>query len=49
MGASYIKTVETDTELSFMGRIFKMRAPKVMPARPAGRHLTYRGIRYSVH
>ena len=53
LGASYtpaaqtIATVETDTELSFMGRTFKMRAPKAMPARPAGRHLTYRGIRYS--
>ena len=53
LGASYtpstqtIETIETDTELSFMGRTFKMRAPKAMPAQSAVRHLTYRGIRYS--
>ena len=53
LGASYtpsaqtIETIETDTELSFMGRTFKMRAPKAMPAQPATRSLTYRGVRYS--
>ncbi|MBE9066408.1 DUF4278 domain-containing protein [Leptolyngbya cf. ectocarpi LEGE 11479] len=54
LGASYtpsaqtIETVETDTELCFMGRTFKMRAPKAIPAQAASRHLTYRGVRYSV-
>ena len=53
LGASYtpstqtVETIETDTELSFMGRPFKMRAPKAMPAQPAGRRITYRGVRYS--
>ncbi len=53
LGASYtpstqaIETVETDTELCFMGRTFKMRAPKAVPAKPAARSLTYRGIRYN--
>ena len=53
LGASYtpstqtIETVETDTELSFMGRTFKMRAPKAIPTQPATRSLTYRGVRYS--
>lgn len=53
LGASYtlstqaIDTIETDTELSFMGRTFKMRAPKAMPAKPATRALTYRGVCYS--
>ncbi|MFG6107630.1 DUF4278 domain-containing protein [Leptothoe sp. EHU-05/26/07-4] len=53
LGASYtptaqtIETIETNTELSFMGRTFKMRAPKAMPAQSAARSLTYRGIRYS--
>ncbi len=53
LGASYtpstqaVETIETDTELSFMGRTFKMRAPKAMPTQPAGRSLTYRGVRYS--
>ncbi len=53
LGASYtpstqtIETVETDTELSFMGRTFKMRAPKAMPAKSAARSLTYRGVGYS--
>ena len=52
LGASYtrsaqtIETVETDVELSFMGRTFKMRAPKSVPTQPA-RPLTYRGIRYN--
>ena len=49
LGASYtasiqsIETVETDTQLSFLGKSFKMRAPV------QGHHqqLTYRGIRYS--
>lgn len=53
LGASYtpsaqtIETVETDTELRFMGRTFRMRAPKAMPAQSASRSLTYRGVRYS--
>ncbi|MBT9310831.1 DUF4278 domain-containing protein [Leptothoe kymatousa] len=54
LGASYtpsaqsIETMETDTELCFMGRTFKMRTQKLTPAQPAGRKLTYRGVRYSV-
>ena len=53
LGASYtpsnpvIETFETDTQLSFMGRPFKMRAPKTAPAQPAARSMTYRGVRYS--
>lgn len=53
LGASYtpstqaIETVETDTELCFMGRTFKMRTLKTAPARSAVRSLTYRGIRYN--
>ncbi len=53
LGASYtpstqtVETIETDTELSFMGRTFKMRAPKTMPVQSAARSLTYRGVRYS--
>ncbi len=53
LGASYtpsnqtVETIETDTELSFMGHTFKMRAPKTMPTQPVGRSLTYRGVRYS--
>lgn len=53
LGASYtpstqtVETIETDTELCFMGRTFKMRAPKAMPTQTAGRQLTYRGVRYS--
>ncbi|MEM9266954.1 MAG: DUF4278 domain-containing protein [Cyanobacteria bacterium P01_F01_bin.13] len=52
LGASYtpstqtIETVETDTKLSFMGRLFKMRAPVATPARPI-HNLTYRGTRYN--
>lgn len=53
LGASYtpfahtIETIETDTELSFMGRTFRMRAPKTMPAKSAERSMTYRGVRYN--
>ncbi|MBX2863120.1 MAG: DUF4278 domain-containing protein [Leptolyngbyaceae cyanobacterium MAG.088] len=53
LGASYtpsnqtIETVETDTELSFLGRTFRMRAPKATPSKPAARSMTYRGIRYN--
>ena len=51
LGASYTPSnqmIETDTELSFLGRLFKMRAPIAMPAQPAARSLTYRGVRYTV-
>ncbi len=53
LGASYtpstqtIETVETDTELCFMGRTFKMRTQKAMPTQPAARSMTYRGVRYN--
>lgn len=52
LGAAYspstqaIDTVETDTELSFLGRRFKMRAATVMPQPAAHRQLTYRGVNY---
>ena len=52
LGASYtpspqtLETVETDTQLSFLGRMFKMRAPVATPVRPT-HGLTYRGIRYN--
>ena len=52
-GASYIpstqaiETIATDIELSFLGRTFKMRAPKAVPAKAVARSLTYRGIRYT--
>ncbi|MEM7065062.1 MAG: DUF4278 domain-containing protein [Cyanobacteria bacterium P01_B01_bin.77] len=42
-----IATVETNTELCFMGRTFKMRTPKAMPIKTTSRCLTYRGVRYS--
>ncbi len=53
LGASYtasiqsIETVETDTQLSFLGKSFKMRAPKAAPVQGHHQQLTYRGIRYS--
>lgn len=53
LGASYtpstqtIETIETETELVFMGRSFKMRAPKGVPVQSVSRNLTYRGVRYS--
>ena len=52
LGASYtpsaqtVETIETDTELSFLGHTFKMRAPKAAPAQPT-RSMTYRGVRYT--
>ncbi|MEM9265813.1 MAG: DUF4278 domain-containing protein [Cyanobacteria bacterium P01_F01_bin.13] len=45
--AQTTETIETDTELCFRGRNFKMRAPKTVPAQPPARSLTYRGVRYS--
>lgn len=53
LGASYtpstqaIETMETDTELSFLGRTFKMRVLKTSPVRSASHRLTYRGVSYS--
>jgi hypothetical protein len=52
LGASYtpasidIETVETDTELRFLGRSFKMRAPKIAPPKFPSDYLTYRGVHY---
>ncbi|MBX2864327.1 MAG: DUF4278 domain-containing protein [Leptolyngbyaceae cyanobacterium MAG.088] len=52
LGASYtpsimeLETVETDTELTFLGRSFKMRAAKVAPPKFPQGYLTYRGARY---
>ena len=53
LGASYapstqtIETIETETELFFMGRSFKRRVPKVVPVQSVARNLTYRGVRYN--
>ena len=52
LGAAYspsaqtIDTVETDTELSFLGRRFKMRAATATPQPAVHRQLTYRGVSY---
>ncbi|MDJ0707267.1 MAG: DUF4278 domain-containing protein [Leptolyngbyaceae cyanobacterium MO_188.B28] len=52
LGASYtlsthtIETVETDTELQFMGRRFKMRVQKDTPSKFPSGCLTYRGVSY---
>ena len=54
LGASYtpsiqtVETIETDVELSFRGRPFKMRTAKGVLPKAATRKLMYRGIRYSV-
>jgi Domain of unknown function (DUF4278) len=41
-----VETVETDTQLSFLGRSFKQREAKHnSPKFPAG-YLTYRGAQY---
>ena len=53
LGASYtastqtVETIETDTQLSFLGKPFKMRAPKAAPAQSRRQQLTYRGISYN--
>lgn len=41
-----IDTVETDTELSFLGRTFKMRTAKTAPSKFPSGYLTYRGVSY---
>jgi hypothetical protein len=52
LGAAYtpfttdIETMETDIELRFLGRRFRMRAPKAMPPTASSGYLTYRGVRY---
>ncbi|NEQ52707.1 MAG: DUF4278 domain-containing protein [Leptolyngbya sp. SIO3F4] len=52
LGATYtpstndIETVETNTELRFLGRSYKMRAHNSASTRIPGGNLTYRGIRY---
>ena len=52
LGASYtastqsVETIETDTQLSFLGQPFKMRAAKAAPAQAHRQQLTYRGISY---
>ncbi|MEM9483812.1 MAG: DUF4278 domain-containing protein [Cyanobacteria bacterium P01_F01_bin.116] len=54
LGASYtpstqtVETVETDIELSFRSRPFKMRTVKGMMPKAATRSLIYRGICYRV-
>lgn len=53
LGASYtpsnqvVETVETDTQLSFLGRPFKMRVAKAAPGQHRHQRLTYRGVGYS--
>jgi Domain of unknown function (DUF4278) len=52
LGASYtssdidIETVETNTELRFLGRSFKMRTQKAVPPQFPSGYLTYRGVAY---
>lgn len=52
LGASYtpstsdIETVETNTELRFLGRNYKMRTHNATPTRIPEGKLTYRGVRY---
>jgi hypothetical protein len=44
---AHIETVETTTELCFLGGRFKQRIPQIiMPAKSSHHHLTYRGIHY---
>ena len=53
MGASYtpsnrtINTIETETELLFLGRRFKRRIPKAVAPRTSSHQLTYRGVSYT--
>ena len=42
-----LETVETDTQLSFIGQMFSMRVPKTTSAKSATLSLTYRGVRYT--
>jgi len=42
-----IATIETDTELQFMGRMFKRRVPAVPPVQVSTRHMVYRGQSYT--
>lgn len=43
-----IETVETETELRFLGRTFKRRAPKVVLYKFPSDSLIYRGVNYKV-
>ena len=40
-----IATIETDTELRFMGKSFKRRVPAAVPSKTP-RQLSYRGVNY---
>ncbi len=42
-----LETIETDTELCFRGRPFKMRVPSVPSVRATSQKLTYRGVSYT--
>lgn len=41
-----IETVETETNLQFMGRTFKRRVAKSKPTQPRRRQMAYRGVSY---
>ena len=41
-----IATIETDTELRFMGKSFKRRVPANQPPKFPNGRLTYRGVKY---
>ncbi|MBE9064271.1 DUF4278 domain-containing protein [cf. Phormidesmis sp. LEGE 11477] len=41
-----IDTIETNTELQFMGCPFKRRVPAAMPAQAPKHHMIYRGQSY---
>jgi Domain of unknown function (DUF4278) len=52
LGASYtantsmVETVETETELSFLGKRCKMKVTPKLPQASSREQLTYRGIHY---
>ena len=41
-----LPTIETDTELRFMGWSFKRRVPANLPPKFPNGYLTYRGVKY---
>lgn len=53
LGAQYtrstmsVDTVETDTQLSFLGQRFKLRRAVAAPPVARRQQLTYRGVRYT--
>jgi Domain of unknown function (DUF4278) len=46
--ATTVETVETGTELSFLGRSFKQRSVKSKTPQFPTEYLTYRGVNYKL-